>query len=134
MAKQETQVQKRESTDMEVAERTRSGKVFAPPIDIIDSKNELKLYADMPGVNKDSINISLEQGVLTIRGNVDTSAYEKYELLYQEYEIGDFQRSFTLTDDIDQDKIEAVYDNGVLELTLAKAEKAKPRKIAVKSV
>jgi len=86
----------------------------------------------MPGVDQKSINITIDQGVLMIQGNVDTTPVEGYELEYQEYDIGDYQRSFTLTDTVDQDKISANYKNGVLELILPKAEEAKPRKIEVK--
>lgn len=131
MANKETQIQKQESQDLQSIERTKWGKVFTPAIDIIESENELKLYADMPGTNKDSINITIDQGVLTIRGNVDVSPIEGYELEYAEYEVGDYQRSFTLNDSIDQQKIGAKYENGVLELILPKAEKAKPMSIKI---
>ena len=132
MAEREAQIQKRESGEVQATERTRWGKVYSPPIDIIETNSELKLFADMPGVEKDSINITVDQNVLTISGSVDTSPVEGFELEYQEYEIGDYQRSFTLTDTVDQNKIAANYSNGVLELIIPKAEKAKPKKIVVK--
>ena len=132
MANKETQIQKQESKDLQSIERTRWGKVFTPPVDIIETDNELKLYADMPGTDKESINITVDQNILTVRGNVDVAPVEGYELEYAEYEVGDYQRSFTLNDTINQEKIEANYDNGVLELTLPKAEKAKPMSIKVK--
>lgn len=132
MATKETQIQKKEPTDIQTTERTRWGKVFTPAIDIIETSNDLKLYADMPGVEKDSIDIKIDKDILTIQGNVDVSPIEGYELEYQEYDIGDFQRSFTLTDTIDQKNIEANFKNGVLELILPKAEEAKPKKIHVK--
>lgn len=132
MANNETQIEKQESKDLQSIERTRWGKVFTPPVDIIETNNELKLFADMPGTDKDSINVTIDQGILTIRGNVDVTPVEGYELEYAEYEVGDYQRSFTLNDSIDQGKIEANYNNGVLELTLPKSEKAKPMSIKVK--
>lgn len=132
MADKETQVEKQEVKDVQTAERTRWGRVFAPAVDIVETKNELKLYADIPGVDKNSIDITIDQDVLTIQGNVDATPVEGYELEYKEYDIGDFQRSFTISDIIDRDKIVANYNNGVLELVLAKAEKAKPKKIEVK--
>jgi HSP20 family molecular chaperone IbpA len=132
MATKEKQIQKQESQDLQSVERTRWGKVFSPAVDILETKNDLRLYADMPGVDQKSIHITIDQGVLLIQGNVDTNPVEGYELEYQEYEIGDYQRSFTLTDTVDQDKISANYTNGVLELVLPKAEEAKPRKIEVK--
>ena len=132
MAEKGTQIQKQESKDVQTGERTRWGKVFTPAVDIVETSHELKLYADLPGVDKNSIDISVDQGVLTIQGNVDSKAIEGYELEYREYDLGDFQRSFTLSDTVDQDKIAANYKNGVLELIIPKAEKAKPKKIAVK--
>ena len=131
MTSKDKQIQKQESQDLQSVERTRWGKVFTPTVDILETQNELKLYADMPGVDQKSINITIDQGVLTIEGNVDTSPIAEYELEYQEYDIGDYQRSFTLTDSVDQEKISANYTNGVLELILPKAEEAKPRKITV---
>lgn len=133
MAAKKTQVQKQESNDIKTAERTRWGKVFTPAVDILETAHELRLYADLPGVSKDSINITIDQDVLTLQGDVDSSPIEGYELEYREYDIGDFQRSFTLIDTIDQDKIEANYNNGVLELVLPKAEKAKPKRIDIKT-
>ena len=132
MASKDTQIQKQESKDLQSIERTRWGKVFTPPVDIIETDDNLKLYADMPGTDKKSINITVDQNVLTVRGNVDVTPVEGYELEYAEYEVGDYQRSFTLNDTIDQERIAANYDNGVLELTLPKAEKAKPMSIKVK--
>ena len=131
MASKDKQIQKQESQDLQSVERTHWGKVFTPAVDILETQNELRLYADMPGVDQKSINITIDQGVLTIEGNVDTSPIAEYELEYQEYDIGDYQRSFTLTDSVDQEKISANYTNGVLELILPKAEEAKPRKITV---
>ena len=132
MTTNDKQIQKQESQNIQSVERTRWGKVFSPAVDILETTNELKLYADMPGVDQKSIHITIDQGVLMIQGNVDTKPVEGYELEYQEYDVGDYQRTFTLTDTVDQDKISANYKNGVLELILPKAEQAKPRKIEVK--
>ena len=132
MDTKQTQMQKKETSDVQSAERTRWGKIFSPAIDIIETDNELKIYADMPGVDQKTIDITIDQGVLTIQGNVDSAALDEYELVYQEFDIGDFQRSFRLADSVDQEKISANYKEGVLELILPKAEKAKPRKIEVK--
>jgi len=133
MATNDKQVQKQETRDLQSAERTRWGKVFSPAIDILETKNDLRLYADMPGVDQKSISITVDQGVLTIQGNVDTTPIEGFELDYQEYDVGDYQRTFTLTDTVDQDKISANYKNGVLELILQKAEKTKPKRIEIKA-
>ncbi len=130
--KQSARIQKREKEGLEYVERTRAGKVFVPPIDIMETKDDIILFADMPGVDEKSIDITLEQDVLTIEGRVEPMVPEGFDLTYCEYEVGDFQRSFTLTVTIDRNKIEATYKNGVLELRLPKAEPAKSRKINVK--
>jgi HSP20 family molecular chaperone IbpA len=132
MSNNDKQLQKQETQDLQSAERTRWGKVFSPAVDILETKNDLKLYADMPGVDQKSINVTIDQGVLTIQGNVETTPIEGYELDYQEYDVGDYQRTFTLSDTVDQDNISANYKNGVLELIIPKAEEAKPKKIQVK--
>ncbi len=132
MATNDKQVQKQETRDLQSAERTRWGKVFSPAVDILETKHDLRLFADMPGVDQHSINITIDQGVLTIQGNVDTTPIEGFELDYKEYDIGDYQRTFTLSDTVDQNKISASYNNGVLELILPKSEEAKPKKIEVK--
>jgi HSP20 family protein len=132
MANNEKQLEKQETRDLQSVERTRWGKVFSPAIDIIETGDNLKLYVDLPGVDQKSIDIMIDQGVLTIQGNVDTQPIEGYELEYQEYDVGDYHRSFTLSDTVNQDKISAVMNNGVLELILPKAEKAKPKVIEVK--
>ena len=132
MATNEKQIQKQETRDLQSVERTRWGKVFSPAVDILETKNDLRLFADMPGVDQNSIHITIDKGVLMIQGNVDTEPIEGYELEYKEYDIGDYQRSFTLSDNVDQNKIRANFSNGVLELILPKAEEAKPRKIEVR--
>lgn len=132
MATNDKQVQKQETRDLQSAERTRWGKVFSPAVDILETKDNLKLFADMPGVDQKSIHVSIDQGVLTIQGDVDTSPIEGFELEYKEYDVGDYQRTFTLSDTVDQNQISANYNNGVLELILPKAEQAKPKRIEVK--
>ena len=67
MANDEKQIQKKETQDLQSVERTRWGKVFTPAVDIVETKNELKLYADLPGVNQKSVDITVDQGLLTIR-------------------------------------------------------------------
>ena len=86
MANKGTQIQKQETKDIQTHERTRWGKVFSPAVDIIEAPNELKLYADLPGVDKNSIEISVDQDVLTIQGNVDYTPIEGYVLEYREYD------------------------------------------------
>jgi HSP20 family molecular chaperone IbpA len=132
MAKHNSLSEKKEASAVDTVERTRSGKVFIPAVDIIENETELLLTADLPGVNEKSIEVTLENNILTLQGNVEENYYPGYNLLHQEYDIGDFQRSFTLSDSVDKDKIEAAYKDGVLQLRLPKAETVKPRKIGIK--
>lgn len=126
-------VQKKETGAKEGVERTRSKKLYTPAVDIIEGKDGLLLIADMPGVDENSVDITLEKNVLTIYGTVEPEIPEKHRLVSSEYGIGDYQRTFTLSDEIDREKIEATVKNGVLRLTLPKAEAAKTRKIPVKA-
>ncbi len=113
-------------------ESTRNVPVFIPPVDIYESEGALTLVADMPGVPLDNIDIDLDADQLTIRGTVPLEE-ENGKVLFREYTVGDYYRQFTLSSDIDREKIQASMKNGVLKLVLPKAEAAKPRKILVKS-
>lgn len=114
------------------AETTRARRVFIPRTDIIEKVDSIVLIADMPGVDEQHVDITLEKGVLTVFGTVDAEYHQDYRVAYAEYGIGDYRRSFTVTDEIDQDKIEATVKDGVLRLILPKAEEVKPKKITVK--
>jgi len=121
------------SLPQEQTEHIRDRRVFVPRTDIYESKDELVLVMDVPGVSEENIDIVLEKSVLTIRA---FPAYERpadLALAYAEYGEGDFQRSFALSDEIDREKIEARVKNGVLYLHLGKAGQMKPQKIAVKA-
>ena len=85
----------------------------------------------MPGVGKDSVDVSVENDVLTIEGRVNFSNYDGLQPLYTEYNVGNYARSFQLSGKIEQDRINAELKDGVMILTLPKAEKAKPRKINI---
>jgi len=116
----------------EKGELTREKNVYTPAIDIMERKDDIVLLADMPGVDETSVDITLEKDVLTIYGKVDTKTSGEYTLYLSEYGTGDYQRVFTLTEEVDRDKIQATVKNGVLRLVLPKAEAVKTRKIAVK--
>jgi HSP20 family molecular chaperone IbpA len=113
------------------AEQTKPGLVFTPDVDIFESETEITLLADMPGATSDSITIDLNEGVLTLTGDVKPWENANEKDVIVEFEIGKYYRQFTLSELIDQEKIEAKLENGVLRLTLPKAEKAKPRQITV---
>ena len=137
MADSERNVEKREHTPTTVestaVERTRGARVFTPHTDIYEKEDALVLLADMPGVDQDSISINVERNVLTIEGHVKPEDVEGYELMYSEYVTGDFRRSFTLSNEIDTNGIEARIRNGTLRLLLPKAKEAMPKKIEVKT-
>jgi HSP20 family molecular chaperone IbpA len=115
------------------AERTRARKAFVPRADIYETDDELVVVADMPGVDENSVEVTLEKNVLTITGNVDLVQPENFSLAYAEYEEGDYERSFTLSNEIDLNRIEATVKDGVLRLHLPKIGEAKTKKIAVKA-
>jgi len=130
---QTQEVEKQEVEVAEGTERTRSGKAYIPRADIYETDNELVIVADMPGVDENSLDITLEKNVLSIRGYVESLAPENYSLAYAEYEMGDYERNFTLSNDIDKDNIAAKVKNGVLHVHLPKAGPAKARKITVQA-
>jgi HSP20 family protein len=135
MAKKEQELQVQEAEKQEIiegdAERTRARKAFVPRVDIFEDNDAITILADIPGVDAESLDITLEKEVLTINGFVEPVQPEDYSLAYAEYEEGDFVRRFTLSNKIDQEKIEASVKDGVLHLRLPKIGPAKARKIAV---
>lgn len=127
------EAQKQEVTTMSDAERTRARKAYVPRADIYETNDDIFVLADMPGVDEKSVDITLEKNVLTINGYVEPDEPENYSLAYAEYDVGDYQRSFTLSNEIDLEKIEATVKNGVLKLRLPKIGPAKAKKITVKA-
>ncbi|MDX9785715.1 MAG: Hsp20/alpha crystallin family protein [Desulfobacterales bacterium] len=114
-----------------VAEQTKPGLVFTPDVDIYETDHALKLVADMPGVTPETLNIDLRDNVLTITGDSPPLGGAEEKAVLVEYNTGTYYRQFTLSEIINQDKIDAQLNDGVLSLTLPKVEKAAPRKIAV---
>lgn len=115
------------------AEQTRPGLVFTPSVDIFETDKELTLLADLPGVTAENLTIDLRENTLTLTGEVDSGGATDEEGLLIEYEVGKYHRQFSLSNLIDQSKIDAKLNDGVLRLTLPKIEEAKPRQIEVKS-
>jgi HSP20 family protein len=127
------QTGKQEVSGPDGVERTRTGKVYLPAVDIYETDQDVVLVADMPGVDENSVDVSLEKNVLTIYGRVEPQVPAGHTLAYAEYRIGDYQRSFTISNSINWERIEGVVKNGVLRLTLPKAGPASTKKILVKS-
>jgi HSP20 family protein len=115
------------------AEQTLEGLVFTPEVDIFETEKAITLLADIPGVTPEKLTIDLRDNVLTITGDVDRQETSAEESLVMEYETGRYYRQFTLSEVIDQNKIDANLSQGVLRLNLPKVEKATPRKIAIKA-
>lgn len=127
------QVQETEKQELDQAnaEYTRSCPLFAPRVNIYENNDAIFLVCDLPGVAEDKVDIVLEKSVLTINGYVDDKTPDGYSPAYTEYRIGDFHRKFTVSHEIDQEKIEATMQNGVLYLTLPKMTPS-TKKISVK--
>jgi len=128
---QELQVQKKRELEKK-EETTIPARVFLPNADIYETQDALKVILEMPGVEKDNIEIRVEEDILNVQGRLDLSKYHGLQPLYTEYNVGHYARSFQLSNKIDQNKIAAELENGVLSLTLPKVEEAKPRTIQVK--
>ena len=105
--------------------------LFNPPIDIYETPDGLVLYADLPGVASEGLDLQVQDNRLTLFGRVTSEASETAQMLHQEYHIGDFLRSFILSDEVDHDRIQAKLTNGVLRVELPRAPRAKPRRIEV---
>jgi HSP20 family protein len=132
MTEQELQVKAKEEAPAK-AERVRPGRVFLPAVDIFETPETLVLVADMPGVAADKVTVDLKDNHLVISGEVAPAMGAGETMLEQEYFTGDYLREFHVGSMIDQGKIQAVMTDGVLRLVLPKVEKAKPRKIEVKT-
>ena len=130
---QSMQVEKEEITPTEDTERTRDVRCFVPRSDIYELEDQIVIVADVPGAVEESIQVTVEKNVLTINAFVDQAAPEGYSLSFAEYEVGDYSRSFRLSNEIDREKIEATVRDGVLRLYLPKAGEVRARKISVKA-
>jgi HSP20 family protein len=135
MAQEVRTVDQRTPAATESGQRTGGPRpVFVPPADIYETDDNIVVLAEMPGVAPDGVDITLERRVLTIRGRSAVNDYAGYQRVYNEYADGDYERVFTLSENIDRDRIEATLKDGVLNLVLPKADTAKARKIELKPV
>ena len=105
---------------------------WVPAVDVFEDKESLKIVAELPGLKPEDVKITMENNTLTLRGEKKQVAEEKNERVHRyERSYGSFERSFALPNTVDAEKVAAAFENGVLTVTLPKAEKAKPREIAV---
>ena len=112
------------------SEPTFAGRFYTPQVDIYSTDEAITLVADVPGVQRDGLDIDLRDGVLTVVGKVAVPS-DELRLVQREYEIGGYMRRFNIHEDIKVDAIEAKLKDGVLTVTLPLAEAARPRKIEV---
>jgi len=112
-------------------EKTVPARYYVPTTDIFETDDALTVVMEIPGVERQALEVNIENDVLRVDARIDFSKYEELEPLYTEYNVGHFTRSFTLSNNIDQQQISAQLDDGVLTLTLKKAEEAVPRRIAI---
>ena len=129
----QAEFQKRTAQTPAEMERTRNKKVYVPKVDIIETGDAMVMYADVPGADEKSVEVTLEKNVLTISGKVVPQQFPGRSIAYAEYDIGDYERVFTISDEVDRERIGAVVKNGVLKLTLHKAPQAEVKKIAVRT-
>ena len=125
--------QKRPASNPTETERTRNRKVYVPKVDIIETGDAMVMYADIPGADEKTVDVTLEKSVLTIRGTIAPQEFEGRSIAYAEYDVGDYERSFTVSDEVDRDRIEAVVKNGVLKLVLRKIPQIEAKKITVRT-
>ena len=111
----------------------RPARVYRPLADIVETEEGVTLMMEMPGVAAEDVEIELDRRVLTVTGRAGRTTPNDFRLAYAEYGEGDYERAFTLSEDLDPAGIEAEMKNGVLTLKLPRAEEARPQRIAVKA-
>ena len=130
MAEQELKPQVKEEAPAK-GERVRPGRVFLPAVDIFETPQALVLVADMPGVDRKSVDVTVENNVLTVAGRAHLDAPDGYGLVGQEYGVGKYRRDFTLSNAVDTERIKARVQHGVVEVTIPKREAVKTRSIEI---
>ena len=113
-------------------ETERSESALLPPVDVIEDASGITLFADLPGVPKDKLNLQLQSDSLTIEGEVALNTPEGMESGHAEVRLPRYRRVFTLSKELDSEKASAEFKNGVLKLRIPKAEHVQPRKIDIK--
>ena len=133
MSTQTQALEKNPPAALSTSERANTRRVYSPRTDVYETPEEIVVVAELPGVSEESLDITLEQRELTIRGATAATAPEGYRLIYSEYGEGNYERRFVLADSIDRTGIAAELKNGVLQLRLPKVKEALARKIPVKA-
>ncbi|MBK7467664.1 MAG: Hsp20/alpha crystallin family protein [Saprospiraceae bacterium] len=108
--------------------------VLLPPVDVIEDASGITLYADLAGVPKDKLHLQVEADTLTIEGEIDLEMPGGIEASHSEVSVSRYRRVFTLSKELDATRVGAEFKNGVLKLSIPKAEHAQPRKVEIKVV
>lgn len=127
------QVTDQEMIENESLERTRERQCFVPKTDIYETEDLIVMLIDIPGVNREGVDITIEKDVLAIDAYNSSGENKDYSVTYSEYIPGDYHRKFRLSNEINFDKIEAIVADGVLELKLPKAKEEQIKKIPIKT-
>ena len=122
-----------EKKSEQVPTKTVNRHTYTPKVDICESTEEYLIEAEMPGVDKKNIDVKFEDGLLTILGRVLSDNLEGYKKVYSEYDVGNFERVFEISEDIDVAKIQAVIKSGILKIVLQKKEALRPKRIEVRA-
>ena len=133
MAQEMTTSEKELAPRYDGGEGTKQRPVYRPLTDIYETEDDVVLLVEMPGVAPGDFDVTLERRVLTIHGRAGDDRHDGYRRVYAEYGVGDYERTFTLSESIDPERIKAEHRQGVLSVTLPKAAPAKARKIEVKA-
>ncbi|MBL8905130.1 MAG: Hsp20/alpha crystallin family protein [Rhizobiales bacterium] len=130
MDQQEIQTQQKREVESR-QESTIAARSFVPLTDIFEDDHALTIVMEMPGIQRDNVDVRVENNILTLEARLDYSKYQGLKPVYTEYNVGNYTRSFELSGKINQDAIRAELTDGVMTLTLPKAESAKPRRIPI---
>jgi len=119
-------------TDNAARQAARNDSALLPPVDVLEDASGITLYADLPGVPKDKLTLHVEAGTLTIEGDVILDMPEGMKVTHSEVNLPRYRRVFTLSQELDSEKVAAEFNHGVLKLRIPKAAHAQPRKIEIK--
>lgn len=129
----DTQIAKGNEQALRRAQAPETDTTYVPAVDICEDSERVRLLADMPGVDKESVDITVERNVLTIEGRAHAEGPQGYEHVGQEYGVGRYRRSFTLSDAVNAEGIKARVQRGVVDVTIPKREEVKTRKINIET-
>ena len=127
---QEVSVREKQEVTKE-EERTVPGRYYTPPTDIYETEDALTVVMEIPGADREHVNVSLDNNTLRVEARIDVANYQGMEPVYTEYGVGNYVRTFELSNRVDRDHINAEVADGVLTLTLPKVKEAQARRIPI---